>query len=184
MRILVAIYLSEISQRQTFRKPSAQLAGQNKKFRLAPENNSELQLRMMSKYQITLLLAAWNQTSHDPERTASITNLTSEKVTSFRNVLDEQWRFFMTDGILTLEELIDTKSEIQLLNLNDDLSLFLNAMIHFGIVRNQESVELTAQNKDVFRQIVEDRATAPTWIWFFQFIAERVDIVKLLELIH
>ena len=58
---------------------------------------------MMPKYQIILLLAAWNKTGHDPVETAAITNLTPEKIDSFHNVLDEQWRFFMTDGILDLD---------------------------------------------------------------------------------
>lgn len=44
---------------------------------------------MMPKYQIILLLAAWNKTGHDPVETAAITNLTPEKIDSFHNVLDE-----------------------------------------------------------------------------------------------
>lgn len=68
--------------------------------------------------------------------------------------------------------------------MNDDLNLFFNAMLHFGIIKDHERVELTTQNKDVLRQIVEDQAAVPTWIWFFQYIAERVNIVRLLEMIH
>lgn len=182
--MLTAIYLDEVRKRQNIRKPTAQPVPKGGESGLEPENNSELQLRMMSKYQIILLLAAWNRTNHNPTETAAITNLTPEKVNSFHSVLDEQWKFFMTDGVLDLDQKINTKNEIQLLNMNDDLSLFLNAMLHFGVIKCHEYVELTAQNKTVFKQIVEDQAAAPTWIWFFQYIAERVNIVELLEMIH
>lgn len=157
MRTLTAIYLEEVRKKQGFRKSGTKPMVDGKEFCLEPENNSELQLRMMPKYQIILLLAAWNMTDHDPAKTAAITHLTPEKVASFRNVLDDQWKFFMTDGILILDKQITQKNEIQLLNIHDDLSLFLNAMIHFGVIKNQNRVELTAQNKDVLKQIIDDQ---------------------------
>ena len=157
MRTLTAMYLEEVRKKQGFRKSGTKPMVDGKEFCLEPENNSELQLRMMPKYQIILLLAAWNMTDHDPAKTAAITHLTPEKVASFRNVLDDQWKFFMTDGILILDKQITQKNEIQLLNIHDDLSLFLNAMIHFGVIKNQNRVELTAQNKDVLKQIIDDQ---------------------------